>query len=405
MTSDVPTARTTPDTTRALRARVRHLCHGYGIPLEQRARLVLSATTVARAAGGATVTARLDQNALVIILGPATPPDPGTALDLPLPPEPSEPGTVAWRIPLPATTGKAEPVHTDDEAATEAELRAVLARADALERDHRELKHELAETNSGVLAMYVELAERDERLRRAHAAIFRELEDALRPPPPTVAGVELAVHYQPAGEDTPTGGDLYDWFVLPDGTLHITVVDAVGHGVTCTRTALDVTHTVRTLAIEGHPLDDLVRRAARINPDVMATVLLARFDPATGLLHLANGSHPPALLVRPEDTAYLPADGRGVGFPLPGSTEIRTTRLAPGDLLLLYTDGLIESRGDADTDEIRLASTAHRHAALPVDELAATVVHEMHDDVRYTDDTLLLALRYTDTDLPFIGCG
>ncbi|WP_344180060.1 PP2C family protein-serine/threonine phosphatase, partial [Streptomyces albidochromogenes] len=186
--------------------------------------------------------------------------------------------------------------------AVEEELRAAFARTDALVAEHRRLKHELAETNAGVLALYVQLEERDEQLRKAHGQILQELEDALRPQPLTIEGLELAVHYAPADPNAPTGGDHYDWFQLPDGTLHITVVDALGHGVRSTRSALNVTHAVRTLALEGHPLKSILARTHEIlmplDPELMATVLLARLDPATGELQIANGSHPPALLLQ-----------------------------------------------------------------------------------------------------------
>ncbi|WP_447002138.1 PP2C family protein-serine/threonine phosphatase [Saccharothrix isguenensis] len=399
MSADIPTARTDTDTPHALRARLRHLCDVHGVPVEQRARLVLSATTLAGSTPEAAVTWHLDHGTTLVITLHVPAPV-GTAIDLPLPPETTTGTDMTWRLTVPEQPAVRHTGATDDDTATRQELRAMIARADMLERQHRDLKHELAETNSGVVAMYVELEERDERLRRAHAEIFRELEDALRPPAPTVPGVELGVHYQPAGQYTPTGGDLYDWFVLPDGTLHITVVDAVGHGVTSTRNAINVTHTVRTLAMEGHRLDDLVQRTARINPAAMATVLLARLDPSTGDLRLANGSHPPALLVRPDSTTYLPTPGRGIGFPDPGSNGVLTTRLAPGDLLLLYTDGLIESRGEADHDEVRLTHTARQHANLPVTPLVSAVVHDMLNAVRYTDDTLLLAVRYTGNPDP-----
>ncbi|MDQ3788861.1 MAG: serine/threonine-protein phosphatase, partial [Actinomycetota bacterium] len=296
---------------------------------------------------------------------------------------------VVWRLAVPD-----HPRREPGGDAAEEEIAAAFAHIDTLEREHEELKHELAETNSGVLAMFVELEQRDEQLRRAHAAIFRELEDALRPPPPRIAGLELGVRYQPAEADAPTGGDLYDWFPLPDGTVHITVVDAVGHGVVCTRTAVTVTHTLRTLALEGHELDVLIRRTSEINPGLMATVLLARLDPRTGQLLLANGGHPPALLVRDDDARYLPVPGRGVGFPKPGSAGIREEHLLPGDTLLLYTDGLIESRGDYDEGEARLLSSAQRHRGHPAGTMTADIVREMHDVVSHRDDTLLLAARF-----------
>ncbi|MFH8796587.1 PP2C family protein-serine/threonine phosphatase [Streptomyces sp. NPDC017941] len=299
-----------------------------------------------------------------------------------------------------ATTEPSDP--TDESEMLLKELGVALAQIDALKAEHRLLKHELSETNNGVLALYVQLDERDQELRRAHGRVLRELEDALRPPVLDVPGVELGVHYAPADTEAPTGGDLYDWFVLPDGTVHITVVDALGHGVRSTRSALTVTHAVRTLALEGHALKSIVARAnaalTPFDPDIMATVLLARVDPATGDVHLANGSHPPALLVRRDgDTAFLDTPGRGIGFPLPGSEEVRRTRLEPGDLLLLYTDGLTESRRDPLEGEARLSAAARRHAGLSATRLTGEIAKEMHAVILHADDTLALAVRRTGT--------
>ncbi|MFD7663774.1 PP2C family protein-serine/threonine phosphatase [Streptomyces sp. NPDC059788] len=280
----------------------------------------------------------------------------------------------------------------------EEELRVALARVDSLATDQRRLTHELAETNSGVLALYVQLEERDEQLRTAHGHILRELEDALRPPPIAVDGLELAVHYAPAGTDAPTGGDFYDWFTLPDGTVHITVVDALGHGVRSTRSALNVTHAVRTLALEGHPLKSIVARTDEIlsplDPELMATVLLARIDPVSGDLELANGSHPPALVVRSAGKEeYLEVRGRGVGYPFPGSERLLHARLDDGDLLVLYTDGLTESRRDPREGEQRLAESARRHRDRPIGEIPGAIAEDMHTVILHSDDTLALAVR------------
>ena len=381
----------------SIQTELRSLCDVHGIPLVARGRLVLTATSLIRAFGAHAitgsvhtepdgvrtleVTVRLDRT-------PATLP-----LDLPLPTEIDVDGHAVWRFPVTAVPTRNVATDTDP---VEQELRAVLMHADALEREHDDLKHELAETNAGVLAMFVELEERDEQLRRAHAAIFHELEDALRPPAPYVPGLEFGVRYQPAEAEAPTGGDLYDWFLLPDGTLHVTVVDAVGHGVVCTRTAITVTHTLRTLALEGHPLDVLIRRTSELNPGLMATVLLARLDPRTGQLRLANGGHPPALLARAtaDEPIYLPVRGRGVGFPKPGSVGIREEHLGPGDVVLLYTDGLIESRGDYDEGEARLVTAVRQHRYKQAKPMTTDIVCAMHDVVRHRDDTLLLALRF-----------
>ncbi|MEW2550798.1 PP2C family protein-serine/threonine phosphatase [Streptomyces zhihengii] len=394
----------------AVRRAVRSIAVRHGLPVETRARLTAAVAEVARQdlerGRPVGVTARRGPEdgpaagILTVALSTAPPADPGALALLPAPAA-SGARRTEWRLALPSPrpAGDRAAVHPAGcEEAAEEELALLLAGTDSLAADHQRLKSELDETNSGVLALYVQLEERDERLRRAHGQMLRELEDALRPPPLSVPGLDLAVHYAPADTDAPTGGDLYDWFVLPDGSVHITVVDALGHGVGSTRAALDVTHAVRTLALDGYPLKTIVGRASEvlngIDPELMATVLLVRIDIAGGELLLANGSHPPALVVRAGGaTEYLDVPGRGVGYPQPGSDHVLRTRFDAGDLLVLYTDGLTESRRDPLEGERRLAASAARHAGRPVDEIPGAIAGDMHTLVLHPDDTLALTLR------------
>ncbi len=424
-------------TLNALRRTVRRIALAHRLPAELRARLVLSLSDVCAAPlragrlvplvstreagrdGPDTLTLSLRfphlgrTTTAVALRTLPVPGEAGPAGDLvwrlPAPPQPAEPADPD-RIVFPASAPGPSPAATvarragtaggtsADMMLIEEELSAALHRADTLAAGLRRLEHELAETNSGVMALYVQLEERDQALRQAHGRILRDLEDALRPKPLYVDGLELAVHYAPASDDAPTGGDLYDWFTLPDGTVHITLVDALGHGVTSTRTALTVTHAIRTLALEGHPLDSIVARTDAIlrpfDHSVMATLLLARLDPVTGRLSLANGSHPPALLVREDLTAeYLEVRGRGVGYPSPGSDRVLTTTLHPGDLLLLYTDGLTESRRDPLEGEVRLVEAARRHHPHPTGLVPSAIAADMLADTLYDDDTVAIAVR------------
>jgi len=403
------------DTADGLGRAVRRIARDHALDPGVRGRLVLSVAAVAEPAVRAAAHTSLSwtfqcdddgrSGLLTLALGlddPEALPSAETAAGLPLPADAVTGREVVWRLPAaPAPDAAGAETEQDpaaDAALVQEELRAVVARTEALSAEHRRLKDELAETNSGVLALYVQLDERDERLRKAHGQTLRELEDALRPAPLEVDGLELAVHYAPAGTDAPTGGDLYDWFVLPDGTVHITVVDALGHGVTSTRSALNVTHAVRTLALEGHHLQSIVARTDEIllpfDRSVMATVLLARLDPVTGELRVANGSHPPALLTRGDGTArYLEARGRGIGFPMPGSDRLLTEKMAPGDLLLLYTDGLTESRRDPVEGEKRLIEAAYEHLHAPIEEIPGAIADDMHTVILHADDTLALAVR------------
>ncbi|MET7361716.1 PP2C family protein-serine/threonine phosphatase [Streptomyces sp. NPDC005562] len=416
--------RETVRTLKALRQTVRSIALGHRLSADDRARLVLSLSEVAASAlgGGRPVTVLSGRekgedgaHRLTLALRlPQQAAESQVSTDrLPLRARTQPDGTFVWDLPLPsgAAYGHGVPFTgrppataaqhgASDVALLEEELRAALARADTLADEHQRLKHELAETNSGVLALYVQLEERDEQLRTAHGRTLRALEDALRPRPLHVDGLELAVHYAPASDDAPTGGDLYDWFTLPDGTVHITVVDAIGHGIASTRTALTVTHAVRTLALEGHPLESIVARTdtvlAPFDQNVMATLLLARLDPADGTLTLANGSHPPALLAHADGGAsYLEVRGRGIGFPLPGSDRVLTATMGEDDVLLLYTDGLTESRRDPIEGEARLKKALCRHRRGPTELIPGLLAEDLLSDVLHQDDTLAIAVRRT----------
>ncbi len=144
------------------------------------------------------------------------------------------------------------------------------------------------------------------RLVEAEAAqrlVVEQLQQAVMPARPVVVGAELGVTYVASDPTSPTGGDLYDCQLLPDGDLHLCVVDVLGHGVGATQDALTVMHTLRTVVLDGTALEDVVARAdlllGRQAPELVATVVLARYTPSTGRLRVASGGHPPALVVTP----------------------------------------------------------------------------------------------------------
>ena len=276
------------------------------------------------------------------------------------------------------------------------ELASTLAQLRSRETELVRLNEELAETNRGVLALYSELERSAEQVRIAQRLVFTELEDALRPPPPSLPGVELAVRYLPSQTNSPTGGDLYDWLVLPDGWLHISVVDVVGHGVASTRTALDVTHALRTLSREGHPLGDLVALADSLlaGTGALATVLLVRLHPRTGHAEIAAGGHPPVLLVPADGPVdYLEAKGRPIGYPAAGSYGTTQVLLAPGDTLVLYTDGMIEAGQDIDEGLDTLRAAGRRLRGQRLDEVLEGMLDTVRSAAALRDDALLLGVR------------
>jgi serine phosphatase RsbU (regulator of sigma subunit) len=280
------------------------------------------------------------------------------------------------------------------------ELVAVLVALREREAELIRLNDELEQTNRGVVALYAQLEESATQVRAAQRVVFEELEGALRPPAPTAVGLEFDIRYLPAQANSPTGGDLYDWIVLPDGTLHVTVVDVEGHGVQSTRDALLVTHAVRTLTLEGHLPGQILRRTDELlrasRSDVRATALILRIDPASGVLNLAGAGHPPALRVPTDgDAEYLPAPGRPLGYVDGGSVHLATYQLGPGECVLLYTDGLVEVRHDIVEGLETLSAAAAKTRGMDLPQLLDTVIAACTRGDPLEDDTLLLAIRRT----------
>lgn len=231
-------------------------------------------------------------------------------------------------------------------------------------------------------------------------SVVEQLQQAVVPPAPDVPGVEFGVEYVPTEELAPTGGDLYDWHLLPDGDLHLAVVDVMGHGVAATKAALSVIHTLRVVAAEGVPVGRIIGRVDALmqvqEPDLAATAIVGRYTPATGRLVLASGGHPPALVMRSDGSvALVEASGSPIGWPGAGSDGTAELVLDVGETLLLYTDGLVEARKDMLQGLESLVSYSAGAGRLPTAELPPSLVARMLAGAERRDDTLALALRRT----------
>jgi len=252
---------------------------------------------------------------------------------------------------------------------------------------------------------YEELHEQFSRLVEAQAAqrlVVEHLQQAVAPEPPGIAGADIAVAYIASDPSSPTGGDLFDWHLLPTGELHVAVVDVLGHGVTATKDALLVVHTLRFAAVDGTPLEQMVLRANELlsaeASDLVATVVIARYHPETGELQVASGGHPPALVVGSDgEVAQLTATGGAIGWPGVGSDNVATTRLGVHESLVLYTDGLIEARKNVIDGMDLLVRHAGDVAQLPAAEFADELVKRSLQDAYRRDDSLALVLRRTRT--------
>jgi anti-sigma regulatory factor (Ser/Thr protein kinase)/putative methionine-R-sulfoxide reductase with GAF domain len=165
-----------------------------------------------------------------------------------------------------------------------------------------------------------------------------------------VVGVGVAARYLPARDAV--GGDWYDVIELPHGLVGIAIGDVVGHGIRAAALMGQVRFALHAYALEGHTpgrtLELVDRYVQSMREHPMATAAYAVFDTETGGLRLAMAGHVPPIIVGPTRAVVLDVQpGAPLGaFPY-GSCPEHELTLASGEMILMYTDGLVERRGSA----------------------------------------------------------
>ena len=220
---------------------------------------------------------------------------------------------------------------------------------------------------------------------------------------PEPTGIQLASRYLPASKTAQVGGDWYDAIPLPGSRVALIVGDVMGHSMTSAAIMGQLRTIVQTLAGLDLPphevLHHLDEQAQRLGSDHIATCLYAIYDPISHRLLMANAGHPPAVLLRPNGHAEVlqvpPGAPIGVGGVVFESVEMPAPT---GTTLVLYTDGLVESR---DTDvgtgvealRSHLQSTPHRHRRSSLDRLCDRILTALAPGPR-DDDIALLTARF-----------
>ncbi|HSU73766.1 MAG TPA: SpoIIE family protein phosphatase [Terrabacter sp.] len=236
-------------------------------------------------------------------------------------------------------------------------------------------------------------AQRAQALART-VDIAEQLQFSLAASPlPTVEHIDLAVHYAAGGDEIEhVGGDWYDAVATSNGRLALVVGDVMGRGVSAATTMIRVRAGIRgLLTVNPGPAavltaaDEMVARDA---PEQLVTAAALLVDPVTGEMSLCNAGHIPPVVVGPDGCVEV-LRGQG-GTPLgvlrDAHRSVLTRHLQPGSLLIMVTDGVVESRRHDVDHGIRLL--CDRSADLrdaPVKELvqgiAALADTSMHDDV------------------------
>lgn len=172
---------------------------------------------------------------------------------------------------------------------------------------------------------------------------------------PEVSGFELAGYAHSA--EGVVAGDWWDAIARPDGSLALVVADVSGHGPQAGITALRIRAVLRTALREGADLDVAVARAADAVADDehFATAIVISLNRVTGTITWCNAGHHPAITVTRDKEAALCEPTGPLISSLGGQWGVRTRFFSPGDVVVAFTDGLVESR-NAEGDELEAAA-------------------------------------------------
>jgi serine phosphatase RsbU (regulator of sigma subunit) len=259
------------------------------------------------------------------------------------------------------------------------------------------------------LAARAALAVENARLYSERSHIARTLQRSLLPPQlPEVPGLELAARYRAAGEQNEVGGDFYDVFRAGDGVWAVLIGDVSGKGAEAAALTSLSRHTLRAASLRTlDPIEnlELLNEALWTQTDVagrFCTVLYAQVRPSAhgADVTLATGGHLPPLIVRAgghvERVSLRGGIVGGLRGPVFGE---QTVWLGHGDLLLLFTDGVIELRRrgarHVQSGEEVLESVLRKHHDAPAADIVAAVEECVValQDGEPRDDIALVAVR------------
>jgi len=215
---------------------------------------------------------------------------------------------------------------------------------------------------------------------------------------PDVPGLTLAAHFHAGGDGTQVGGDWYDAIALPGGRLGLVVGDVAGRGVGAAARMGQLRSVARAYAMEGHPPAVVVQRMnlyhRGLSPDDLTTLVYAVVEPDLRRLRMANAGHPPpALLVPGQEPRLVEGSAAALGVSDMVHVEEQVVEVPPGAVLLLYTDGLVERRGEGIDDGLARMTQALGASERDLGEIQRNVLGACLDDGSGDDDVTALLVR------------
>ncbi|MEA2384858.1 MAG: hypothetical protein QOH72_4829, partial [Solirubrobacteraceae bacterium] len=260
-------------------------------------------------------------------------------------------------------------------------------------RDFTEHDRDLLQLAADRAALAIDHAQTYEQRRVAEALQRTLLPQQLI----SVAGLEVAARYLPAAEGTSLGGDWFDVFPLGGGCVGIAVGDVVGRGLPAAALMAQLRTALRAYAFDGygpsHVIDRLNRILAWLSPATIATAAYLVLDPESETLQMVSAGHPPPLVIEADGRAhYLPVTG-GVALGASRASRYReqVCSLPSGSTVVLYTDGVVEVRGESLDDGLERLRRIGERRHPSVEALCDTILEELVADGRPPDDVALLA--------------
>ncbi len=226
---------------------------------------------------------------------------------------------------------------------------------------------------------------------------------------PEIPGLEMAAFSRPADF---VGGDYFDFLRFWDGAHGLVIGDVAGHGMSASLLMASLQATLRTLTPDHETPAEVVQRlnllfSHNIHMTSFVTLFLARFDSQTHDLTYCNAGHnPPLLRTRSngqELLSWLSPTGAAIGLAEEFQFGTETVNLAPGDVLVLYTDGIIEAMNPKGEDfgQERLAELVRNGADWSAQELVwnvRTQLQEFTQGQPLADDTTIIVCRINETE-------
>lgn len=258
------------------------------------------------------------------------------------------------------------------------------------------------EQTAAEIGRRVGLAVDNSRLYGRQRHVAEVLQHSMLTELPEIPGVELHARYLPAQAGDAVGGDWYDAFTQPDGSVMLAVGDVAGHDIEAAATMGQVRNLVRGDAYgrddpPGRLLAQLDRALHGLRVPAAATGVLARLrrDDDGYALEFANAGHPPPILLRPdgEVEVWWESPEPLLGLMPRDSRPTHRRRVEPGSMLLLYTDGLVESPSRLIDDGIdRIRAVLRGNQGHTGEDLCTRLIESA---ARRADDIALLLVRLT----------